>query len=378
MSHDGVFNYSIISDHVYVSYSHTVNNTEWMSGYSIFCPSSLRTMFLCLLTQPKPCSKGKINNFSLGFSKEHLNVIYECLPNINQLLFPLQNGKVVHFPFYRQGAEAQKEGQKCLLIFRTRFDMPWTWLFTVLSIIHYFIHSTYCSFCIKWLLVVLCSFAYQICRIISQENRRWAAYKQWPPGNVPWRDCPPRNTEAPFSQAALQHLDFGTIQVVIHHTIPGCCTGRERNLADNNHITRRTVIVHTDISPIYKTRQWSKGKQLMDLQLKVSIPLQMYRGAASWASWCWYILHSLESYSKKSFGLSLQICIKTSSIFPEGMSWCAVYKTVKRDTVLRSLSNCVPGLVPVPIEKRPCVRRCVSSRVLKTSRDEDFPLLPLH
>lgn len=162
---------------------------EW-AAIQYFAPPSLCTMSLCLLLQCKPCSEGRVNNFSLGFSKEHFNVIYQCLPNISQLLLTLQNGKVVHFPLYRQGAEAQKGGQKCPLIFRAQFDMPWRWLFTVLSIIYYFMHSTYCSCWIKWLLVVLCTSAYQICRIVSQGRRRWAAYKQWPPGNVPLRDGP--------------------------------------------------------------------------------------------------------------------------------------------------------------------------------------------
>lgn len=106
---------------------------EW-AAIRYFAPPPMRGVSLCLLVQPKPCPESRINNFSLGFSKEHFNAIYDCLPNINQLLFTLQNEKVVHFPFYRQGAEAQKGGQKCPLIFRAQFDMPWTWLFTVLSI----------------------------------------------------------------------------------------------------------------------------------------------------------------------------------------------------------------------------------------------------
>lgn len=91
--------------------------------------------------------------------------------------------------------------------------------------------------------------------------------------------APPRNTEAPFSQAALQHLNFGTIQFVIHHPIPSCGTSRERNLADNNHITRRTGIVHTDISLIYKRRQWSKGKIASGDTMKGRYPIADVQGS---------------------------------------------------------------------------------------------------
>jgi len=90
--------------------------------------------------------------------------------------------------------------------------------------------------------------------------------------------APPRNTEAPFSQAALQRLNFGTIQFVIHHTIPSCCTSRERNLSDNNHITRRTGIVRTDISPTYKTRQWSEGKTACGDTVQGVSPIADVRG----------------------------------------------------------------------------------------------------
>lgn len=46
--------------------------------------------------------------------------------------------------------------------------------------------------------------------------------------------------------------------------------------------------------------------------------------------------------------------------FPKGMGLCVAYETVKRDTVLRLLSNCVPGLVPMPIEEKPCVGQYIS------------------
>lgn len=81
------------------------------------------------------------------------------------------------------------------------------------------------------------------------------------PRKRPVKGRPHLGTQKPHLPGQrLQHLNFETIQSVIHHTIPSCCTSRERNLADNNHITRRTGMVHTDISPIYKTRQWSNSK----------------------------------------------------------------------------------------------------------------------
>lgn len=139
--------------------------------------------------------------------------------------------------------------------------MPWAWLFMVLSIIYCSMHSAYCSCWMKCLLVALCNSAYQICRIVSQGCRRWTAEQTATPRKRPIKGwSPPRNTEAPFSQAALQRLNFGTVQSVIHHAIPSCCTSRERNLTDNNHIRRRRGVVRGEISPICKTRQWSKGK----------------------------------------------------------------------------------------------------------------------
>lgn len=128
--------------------------------------------------------------------------------------------------------------------------MPWTWLFMVISIKYYFMHPASCSCWVTWLLVVPCT-SYQICRILSGKVSR----KQWSSENIQLRDgWSHLGTQKPYSpRPAWQHLDFRTIQLVVHHTISSCCTSRERNLADNNHIRRRMKILHPDICPTKKT-----------------------------------------------------------------------------------------------------------------------------
>lgn len=71
----------------------------------------------------------------------------------------------------------------------------------------------------------------------------------------------------------------------------------------------------------------------------------------------------------KVFGWPFRFAVKHVH-FPRG--WiCVKFETVKTDAVLRLLSSSVPGLVPVPMEEKPCVRLSISSWVLKTSRDKD-------
>lgn len=78
----------------------------------------------------------------------------------------------------------------------------------------------------------------------------------------------------------------------------------------------------------------------------------------------------------KVFGWPFRFAVKHVH-FPRGLI-CVKFETVRTDAVLRLLSSSVPGLVPVPMEEKPCVRWSIPSWVLKTSRDKDFSPFFLH